>query len=155
MAPPLANAARAFVAITVVALLADALLGFIISGLGALGGPPGAPWWVSGHVPERSRWVVFALLLVAVARSPLLAAVVTPLPAATAWRAAGRLAILVPLLWIVALWLVQATLFTVAGRWDIDGRTFLEPDYYRRLFAGYTPWLLGGAAALVASRHVE
>ena len=67
----------------------------------------------------------------------------------------GGLAAAVPLLWLAAFWLVQATIFTVFDRWDIDGQAYLSTDYYRRVFAGYAPWLLGGIACLVASRHVD
>jgi hypothetical protein len=62
-------------------------------------------------------------------------------------------ALVVPLLWTLALWIVQAAIFTAADRWDVDGQVFLSADYYRRLLAGYAPWLLAGAAALVLSRH--
>ncbi len=61
----------------------------------------------------------------------------------------------IPLLWLAAFWLVQATIFTVFDRWEIDGQAYLAADYYRRVFAGYAPWLLGGIACLVASRHVN
>lgn len=150
------SGARAFVVVTVVALLADAALGGITAGLGAMGSGSGAPWWVVGRVPERTRWVVFALLLLPMARRVANGAVVeSRLPAAAGWQLVGRLAILLPLLWIVALWMVQASIFTVAGRWDIDGQIYLAGDYYRRLFAGYAPWLLGGAAAMVGGRHVS
>ena len=143
------------VAVTVVALVADALLGALTGTVSAIGGQAGAPWWVAGHLPERGRWVAFALLLVAVARAPLIDENAVPPSAAEAWRIVGRLAIVIPLLWIVAQWIVQALLITVGGQWEVDGQAFLSADYYRRLFAGYAPWLLGGAAALVGSRHVE
>lgn len=150
-----ASAARAFVVTTLVALAADALLGALTELVGAVAGGPSPPWWVAGHVVERSRWVMFALLLAGSARAvgPESRDLVVPGPAA--WRLVGRLALVVPLLWLVALWIVQAILFTVAGRWDIDGQVYLSADYYRRVFAGYVPWLLGGAAALVGSRHVR
>lgn len=156
MATPFMNAARALIAVTAVALVADASLGALTASLGALGSTSGGPWWVAGHLPERGRWLVLALLLVPLARR-LSAGEPAPwaLSNAAVWQLVARLALLLPLVWIVALWIVQAALFTVAGRWDIDGQIFLSGDYYRRIFAGYAPWLLGGTAALVGSRHVE
>ncbi|MEP7117408.1 MAG: hypothetical protein ABI880_07495 [Acidobacteriota bacterium] len=149
------SAGRALLAVVVVALTVDALLGGLNGALSGFLGAPAGPWWMTGHVLERSRWVVFVLLFNASARWWLGSeALDASLPAPAVWRLVGTLAILVPLVWIVAQWLVLATLFTVAGRWDIDGLTYLSVDYYRRVFAGYAPWLLGGAAALVGSRHV-
>lgn len=150
------SAGRALLAVAVVALSADALLGALTGALSAIAGPPAGPWWVTGHLVERSRWVVFALLVGAGARAwrghePLDA----PLPAATVWRVVGVLALLVPLAWILAQWVVLAALFTAAERWDVDGQIYFSADYYRRVVAGYAPWMLGGAAALVGSRHVR
>lgn len=148
------QAARALVVVAAVALVADALLGGLAGAVSSVGGGPAAPWWVNGHVVERSRWVVFALLLVATARwiLPDEPAAMAARPGA-AWRTVGIATLVVPLLWMAALWIVQATIFTVADRWDIDGQAYLSADYYRRVLAGYAPWLLGGAAAIVLSRH--
>lgn len=155
--PHLAAASvRALLAVAVVALVADALLGLVTGAVSSVGGGPSAPWWVAGHVLERSRWVVFALLLMALARGSAmrerLEAFTTP---AGAWRLVGVLALVVPIAWMAASWIVQAVLFTVADRWDIDGQVLLSAGYYRQLFAGYAPWLLGGAASLVLSRHAS
>lgn len=149
-----AGAARALVVVTAVALAADALLGLLTGAVSSVAGGPAAPWWVTGHVVERGRWVVFALLLAGSAR-PIVAGDAGEGAARTdaAWRAVGRAAMVVPLLWIAALWIVQAGIFTAADRWDIDGQVFVSADYYRRLLAGYAPWLLAGAAARVLSRH--
>lgn len=149
-----ASAARALVVVTVVALAADALLGGLTGAVSSVGGGPSAPWWVTGHVVERSRWVVFALLLAASAVRLFGAGLADNAPRATAaWRAVGVAALVVPLLWVAALWIVHATIFTVADRWDIDGQVYLSADYYRRVLANYAPWLLAGAAALVLGRH--
>lgn len=155
--PALVDAAvRALAAVAAVTLVADALLGLVTGAVSSVGGGPSAPWWVAGHVLERSRWVVFALLLMALARGSAmrerLEAFTTP---AGAWRLVGVLALVVPLAWMAASWIVQAVLFTVADRWDIDGQVLLSAGYYRQLFAGYAPWLLGGAASLVLSRHAS
>lgn len=154
--PHLAASVRALVAVAVVALVADALLGLVTGAVSSVGGGPSAPWWVAGHVLERSRWVVFALLLVALVRRPAMRDRLEGLStSAAAWRLAGGLALVVPLLWTLASWVVQAVLFTVADRWDVDGQVFFSAGYYRQLFAGYAPWLLGGAASLVLSRHAD
>lgn len=150
------GAARALVATLVVVLLADALLGALTGALSSAGGGPDAPWWVTGHLMERARWLVFGLLVLAALRLPPLAALLdaAPTPVA-AWRLVGALAIAVPLLWLAAFWVVQAAIFTAFDRWDIDGQAYLASGYYRRVVAGYAPWLLGGVACLLASRHVE
>lgn len=156
MRPAVRSAAHAFVVVTAVALLADGLLGLLTGAVSSMGGGPAAPWWVAGHVLERARWLVFALLLTGAARAGLPGRTMdVAAPSDVAWQAVGWAALLVPLLWIAALWLVQAAVFTAANRWDIDGQAFLAADYYRRLFAGYAPWLLGGAASLVFSRHAS
>lgn len=150
------SAVRALLVVAVVALVADAGLGALAGLLSSVDGGPVALWWVSGHVVERSRWVVFALGLLALARcgpvADLVGGVETP---STAWRLVGVLALIVPLLWTASSWIVQAVLFTVADRWDVDGQIFASPGYYRQVFAGYAPWLLGGAASLVLARHAS
>ncbi|MFN7977581.1 MAG: hypothetical protein U0P30_05550 [Vicinamibacterales bacterium] len=150
------SAARALVATLVVVLVVDALIGVFTGALSTVGGGPDAPWWLTGHLVERTRWVVFGLLLVAAARvGPLVALLDAPPSAAAAWRLVGALAVAVPLLWLAAFWVVQATIFTAFDRWDVDGQVYLAADYYRRVVAGYAPWLLGGVACLMASRHIE
>lgn len=144
-------AARALVVAAVAALVADGLLA-AFTAVDALGSGGGS-WWVAAHLVERGRWVIFALLVVP------WAARMAPLDtssghAAAAWRAVGSAAIVIPVLWVGATWLVQAVLYTVAGRWDIDGRVFLEAEMYRRALIGYLPWLLGGVVTHLASRHV-
>lgn len=150
------RAVRAFLVVVGVALGVDALLGVLTGAVSSVGGGPGGPWWVSGHVLERSRWLVFVLLLAVALRTAPLG---DPLDALTApreaWRLVGTLSMLIPVLWIVASWIVQAALFTLADRWDVDGQIFRSPDYYRQLFAGYAPWLLGGAASVVLGRHAR
>lgn len=150
------SAARALVATLIVVLVADASIGALTGALSAAGGGPGAPWWATGHLLERSRWAVFGLLVLGAARvAPVVLQLDRPPTSAAAWRMVGALAIAVPLLWLAALWIMQATIFTVFHRWDVDGQAYLAADYYRRVAAGYAPWLAGGIACLLASRHVE
>ncbi len=154
MSGTLRVAARAFLLATMTALVADAVLARLAGLVAVTGGADGTPWWVAAHLLERGRWVVVAGLLVTVGGR-------VPWPegraassSAGVWRFVGLAVMTAPLLWIVATWIVQATLFTLAGRWDIDGQVFLASGYYQSLLRGYAPWLLGGATTIAASRHV-
>lgn len=151
-----ASATRALLLVAVVALVADALLGGLTGALSSVAGGPSTPWWVSGHVLERSRWVVFALGLLVLVRRPPIADLVDALDSPPAvWRLVGTLTLALPLLWTLSSMAVSAALFTIADRWDIDGQVFLSAGYYRQAFAGYAPWLLGGMAGLVLARHAS
>ena len=142
-------ASHAFLAATLAALIADAALQTLV-GLAAVASYGStAPWWISAHVVERGRWVVLVALVVLANRRVAHAAPDGP----QAWRMTGMAVMTIPLLWILSGWIVSAVLFTAAGRWDIDGRVFVEAGYYRNLLAGYVPWLLGGAAAVAWSSH--
>ena len=150
---PLHVASRAFLLAAVLALVADVALA-TATGLVSVARPAvGAPWWVAGHVVERSRWVVLALLVMAAARGVNPGAADAAANVAGIWRAVGVAVVTLPLLWIAAAWIVQAMLFTVAGRWDVDGQIFFAADHYRLVLIGYAPWLIGGAATIAASRH--
>ena len=147
-------AARAFLLAMIATLVVDAALA-TSTGLVAVTGPgDSTPWWVAAHVVERGRWVVAAALLLAA--SARLAAPDGPAPfrPASIWRCVGIAVAAMPVLWIVATWIVQAALFTVAGRWEVDGQMFLAPGYYQNLLRGYAPWLLAGATTIAVSRHV-
>ncbi len=142
---------RAFLAATLAALLIDALLQAGIGMASVTSASSTAPWWATAHLVERGRWVMSAIILSLIAtRSPE----GTP-EASRAWRATGIVVIAAPILWGLAGVAVTAILFTLAGRWDIDGRVFLEPGYYRALLVAYVPWLLGGTAVMAASRHID
>jgi len=149
---PLRVAARAFLLATLTALVVDAVLATLTGLVAITGAGDGTPWWVAAHLVERSRWVVVAALLVVVARC--IASPEEPASRAAVWRCVGIAVVAAPLLWIVATWLVQATLFTLAQRWDVDGQIFLAAGYYQSLLRGYAPWLLAGAATIAVSRHV-
>jgi hypothetical protein len=148
------QAARALLAITVAALAVDALLAALSAVTDVAGRDVAPSWWVAGHLVTRGRWVVFSLIAAAVLSRSGIAddAAVDP---SRVWRWMGVAALLAPLGWIAATWLVQAILFTAADRWDVDGLIFASPDYYRSVVREYVPWLLGGAVALAAARHVR
>lgn len=149
---PLRVAARAFLLATLTALVVDAVLATLTGLVAVTGAGDGTPWWVAAHLVERGRWVVVAVLLVAVAGR--IASPEGPASRAAVWRFVGVAVATAPLLWITATWIVQATLFTLAGRWEIDGQVFLAAGYYRSLLRGYAPWLLAGATTIAVSRHV-
>ena len=60
----------------------------------------------------------------------------------------------VPLLWIVATWVVSAIRFTALGSWETDGRVFLSPEYYRGLALDLTPWAMAAAVLMAVRRHL-
>lgn len=150
--PPSAReASLAFLAAASGALVVDIVLHALI-GLADVSSPASsAPSWVTAHVVERGRWVALAAILVLIARGAHGAAPDRP----RIWRATGIAVMAIPVLWVLANWIVTAILFTLARRWDLDGRIFLEAGYYRSLLVDYVPWLLGGAAVVAASGHVE
>lgn len=144
-------ASLAFLAATVTALVVDAVLQTLIGVANVTSQASAAPWWVTAHLVERGRWVVLAALLAFACRRRLRAGA----PGTRAWRDTGAAVMAIPLLWVAAQWIVTAILFTLARRWDVDGRVFLEAGYYRGLLEAYVPWFLGGAAVVSASRHVD
>jgi hypothetical protein len=73
---------------------------------------------------------------------------------AEAWRQVGIAVIAVPLLWVVATWVVSAVRFTLLGSWPTDGLVFLSPAYYRGLVVDYAPWPLAGVTVLGLRRHL-
>lgn len=143
-------ASLAFLAATVAALVVDAILQGLIGVAQVTSQASTAPWWVTAHLVDRGRWVALAALLVVASRA---------LPdepcRSRAWRVTGTAVMAIPLLWVAAQWIVTAILFTLARRWDVDGRVFLEAGYYRGLLEAYVPWLLAGAAVVSASSHMD
>ena len=138
----------------VTALAVDAVLAGLAGVIAVTRAADGTPWWVAAHLVERGRWVVLAALLLAICgRGPMLEAPAAPGTTAV-WRFVGMAVMTTPLLWIAASWIVQATLFTLAGRWEVDGQVFLASGYYQSLLRGYAPWLLAGATTVAVSRHV-
>ncbi|MGE0362109.1 MAG: hypothetical protein AB7H93_18795 [Vicinamibacterales bacterium] len=146
-------AARALLVAAVVALAADGLLALMTGLADVADRAARPPWWVAAHVVERSRWVVVALLLLAIGRRGAQAA--PPADSPAVWRLVGGIVIAAPLVWTLATFIVQAGLFTVAGRWDVDGRMFLAAGFYRQAFVDYVPWLLGGATVRAVARHLR
>jgi hypothetical protein len=66
----------------------------------------------------------------------------------------GTAMIVLPVLWLVATWLVTGAMITIAGDWAHDGLVFLSPDYYAHVLTANAPWLLAGAILIVVSRHL-
>lgn len=149
--------ATAFVAAMVAALVGNALLQLGLDAV-ASGYGGGAPWWITAEIIDRGRWVALALILHAVA-PVLLEDENRPGPAPSAdrpacWRAVGVAVLCVPLLWILATWVVSALRFTLLGSWSTEGQAFLSPGYYGGLAMGYVPWLIGGGVVLGVRGHL-
>ena len=149
--------ADAFLVATIVALVVDAVMQLATEAIRVSPYGGGAPWWVTAHLIERGRWVLFALIVRVL--EPWLTRNGPPpaaaeLPAAEAWRQVAIAIVAVPLAWIVATWLVSAMRFTLLGSWDFDGRVFLSFDYYRGLATGLVPWVMAAAALMAARRHL-
>jgi hypothetical protein len=152
--------ASAFLAATVAALVVDAALQLSLDAVTVSTHGRGAPWWVTAHLIERGRWVVLALLLRWLA--PRLvggdagsAGPPAIVPRSDAWRQVASAVIAVPLLWIVATWVVSTMRFTLIGSWDTDGRVFVSAGYYRGLLLDLAPWMMAGAAVLALRRHLD
>ncbi|MCC7177428.1 MAG: hypothetical protein IT177_03470 [Acidobacteria bacterium] len=158
--PLLRDRACAFIVATIVALFADltmqlALEAVRVSSYGS------APWWITANLIERGRWVLFALVLwwaaprLAGPESNAAGAPETEAGSrAEAWRQVGVAVLVIPLLWVLATWMVSAIRFTLLGSWGTEGRVFLAPEYYRGLLTDYTPWLVAGATLLGVRSHL-
>jgi hypothetical protein len=151
--------AAAFLLATLAALVVDAALQLALEGVTVSAYSGGGPWWITAHLIERGRWVVFAVLIwwlapFVVSRGGVTSHVRAPRDVAEAWRQTGVAVIAIPLLWVLATWGVSAVRFTLLGSWSTDGRVFLSSGYYRSLFVDYAPWLMAGLAVLGVRRHV-
>ena len=151
--------AAAFLTATLAALVADAVLQLALDAVAVSAFGGGAPWWITAHLPERGRWVALAALLWWLA--PSVASrddgadeARAPHSAAESWRQTGVAVIAVPLLWVLATWMVSALRFTLLGSWSTDGLVFLSFSYYRSLFVDYAPWLMAGVTVLGIRRHL-
>lgn len=150
---------RAFLVATIAALLVDAALQLAMDAVRVSSSGGGAPWWMTAHLIQRGRWVVFALLLLWLAPrlfdadgdEPAAMSAASP---AEAWRKVAIAVVSVPLLWIAATWVVSAVRFTLLGTWDTDGRVFLSPEYYRGLGLDLAPWAMAAAVLLAMRRHL-
>ena len=150
--------ASAFLLGTVAALVVDAALQLAMDAVRVSSYGGGAPWWVTANLITRGRWVAFAMLLWWLTPR-LTSAEANPGAAASralqdAWRQVAVALVAVPLLWIVATWVVSAVRFTLLGSWDTDGRVFLSLDYYRGLVRDLTPWAMAAAVLMAVRRHL-
>jgi hypothetical protein len=152
------NVARALAIGAVVALVVDVVFRNALEAAQSPGASSLTPWWAVGRVFERAVWVVLALLLwasaAAVARATREACGSDHgVPRAAAFAVVGRLMIVLPLLWLLATWLVTAFRITVAGDWEIDGYMFRTASYYNSVVLGYVPWAAGGIVLRALRRH--
>ena len=157
---PLRDHAAAFLAATTVALVADAAMQLALEAV-RVSSFGSAPWWVTANVIERGRWVVFAAVLwwLAPRMAGARPGAGAPVPTADgsrpeAWRQVGLAVMVIPLLWVLATWMVSAIRFTLLGSWATEGQAFLSAGYYRGIIASYAPWLMAGAALMAARRHL-
>jgi hypothetical protein len=151
--------AAAFLTAALAALVVDAILQLALDAVAVSAYGGGAPWWVTARLIERGRWVVMAALLwrlapSVVSRDDGADAGRAPGEAAEAWRQTGIAVITIPLLWVLATWVVSAVRFTLLGSWSTDGLVFLSSGYYRGLFVDYAPWLMAGITVLGVRRHL-
>ena len=151
--------AAAFLTAALAALVADAVLQLALDAVAVSAYSGGAPWWIPAHLPERGRWAALAALLwwLAPAMLPREGGdheARADREAAEAWRQTGLAVIAVPLLWVIATWLVSAVRFTLLGSWSTDGLVFLSSGYYRGLLVDYAPWLMAGLTVLGIRRHL-
>ena len=151
--------AAAFLIATLAALVVDAVLQLALDGVAVSAYGRGAPWWITAHLVERGRWVAFAALVgwlapFAVTRDGAAKDAKPPHDRAEAWRQTGVAVIAIPLLWVLATWVVSAVRFTLLGSWSTDGLVFLSPGYYRGLSMDYAPWLMAGVTVLGVRRHL-
>ena len=144
----------------VAALLVDAALQNALAAVRSPGVSSTTPWWVIGRVLERSTWIAAALLVWVLA--PALSRLASKLwPAdhvvghSAALEAVGRAMIGVPLVWLLATWLVLAVKMTLAGSWGSEGRVFVTGYFYYNVLLAYTPWAGGGITLLALRRHVS
>ena len=157
---PARGYAAAFLLVTVAALVVDAVLQLALAAV-RVSGSGGVPWWITANLAERGRWVVLAALLWWLAPR-LMASPADEGAGATggetsrreAWKLVGVAAVVLPLLWVLATWVVTAMRITLLASWATDGRVFLAPEYYRGLSSGYAPWLLAGLLVLGVRRHL-
>ncbi|MGE0463948.1 MAG: hypothetical protein AB7Q16_21485 [Vicinamibacterales bacterium] len=121
-----------------------------------------APWWLTANVIGRGRWVLLAVILwwalPRLAGTGREVSGSTEVAAGTsrpeAWREVGVAVLAIPLLWVLATWMVSAIRFTLLGSWATEGRVFMAPEYYRGLLIDYTPWLVAGATLLGVRKHL-
>lgn len=145
--------ARAFLAGTVLVLLADSVLHLALAAVRV--SDVAAPWWVNARVVERSAWVVMASLLWLAVRGGMLGdgqAVTWSREAA--FRLVGACMIAVPIAWTLATIVVTLVRTALASARDGGLAIFLEPYFYSDLVLRNAPWLLAGAVLLTVSRHL-
>ncbi len=153
--------AFAFVVATVVALVVDAAMQLALDAV-RVSSYGSAPWWITANLTERGRWVMFAVVLWWAAPRLVGARLPDTPPGPTeddesrreAWRHVGLAVVTVPLLWVLATWMVSAIRFTLLGSWATEGQVFLSAGYYRGIIIDYAPWLMAGATLMGVRKHL-
>jgi hypothetical protein len=149
------HVATAFSAGAIIALLIDALLQVLTSGIRIVA-PMGPPLW--SRIVERS--VFLALGLVLWLSSPLLGEWIDDLvphghiPRRSVWELVGIGFLTVPAGHILGQWVVLALQLTVAGTWLSEGRIFLSSAYYGNVVLSITPWMAAGAIVRAWAHHM-
>lgn len=116
------------------------------------------PTYLTFALTRWATWFVLGTLLLAVSR--LWAQWTVPAAAAVRanddggreeevstgahFRLVGLGMMLIPCLWILATWLVVLARAALTGSWGIEGRIFVQANYYLSLLLTYGPWLAAG-----------
>lgn len=149
------QAATAFTAGAVIALVLDAVLQFATGSIRLIGGMM-RPWWV--RVMEHGVWVGMGLVLWLA--SPLIAQPLEDaigsvrVPRQTIWHVIGVGFIVLPVAHLLGQWMVLAVQFTLSGTWVAEGRIFLSTAYYGNVLLAITPWMGAGAILRGWARHL-
>lgn len=130
---PARGYAAAFLLVTVAALVVDAVLQLALAAV-RVSGSGGVPWWITANLAERGRWVVLAALLWWLAPR-LMASPADEGAGATggtarreAWKLVGVAAVVLPLLWVLATWVVTAMRITLLASWSRTGASSSRPN---------------------------
>ena len=153
------NLAMVFGVGALAALLIDVALQNALAAAQSPGVPSITPWWVIGHVMERSMWIAAALLVWLLAPrihgvAPQVFATELVVGRSAALDVVGGAMIGVPLVWLGATWLVWIVKITLLGSWGSEGRVFMMGYYYYNVLLAYAPWAGGGVTLLALRRHV-
>jgi hypothetical protein len=154
--------ARALTLGTLAALVIDAALRNALAAAQTPGVSGMTPWWVVGHVEQRAVWVIVALIIWGTAQIlsrqlALHAAMANDrrFSRTAAFGLAGKLLIILPLVWVVAAVTALIVRLTLTAAWPTEGQIFTSSQFYNQLLLGYVPWAGGGIIVVTVSRHIS